>query len=104
VRQNVTVKRPDVRPSVSSVVSAVGIELCLKPVVYVTTSTFDGWPAAVGEVGMVVEDVRGSDEHAARSKAPTSAIRIATPGSYAGSRFRATDNEVAGQVLNQRCA
>jgi hypothetical protein len=50
--------------------------------VWVTTSTFDAGPADVGDVETVDEDVRGSDEQAASSKAPTNAVRIATPRSY----------------------
>jgi hypothetical protein len=54
VRQKLAEKMPERRPISAIVASAIGIELCLKPSVWVTTSTRAGWPIDDGEAGSAV--------------------------------------------------
>jgi hypothetical protein len=54
VRQKLVEKIPERRPISAIVASAIGIELCLKPSVWVTTSTRAGWSIDVGEAGLPV--------------------------------------------------
>jgi hypothetical protein len=53
-RQNLVEKIPERRPISAIVASAIGMELCLKPSVCVTTSTRAGWSIEVGEAGLLV--------------------------------------------------
>jgi hypothetical protein len=52
VRQKLVEKIPERRPTSAIVASAMGMELCLKPSVWVTTSTRAGWSMDVGEAGL----------------------------------------------------
>src|SRR5262245_16141003 len=77
VRQKGVEKIPERRPMSVIVASAIGMELCLKPSVCVTTSTRAGWSIDVSEEGLSVRDAVSleHDDNSTPARSPQSQPR-----------------------------